>query len=128
MAGYRTRARALRDQVFAGPVHQTVTEVDGVVGRELQALIPEIRRILGDQGDAADEIAEITGRSLARLSSEIADLHTDMAALRAETAGVRNEVAALRAEAARLRAPLVDQAGPLSPPRATEDAAQLDRS
>jgi hypothetical protein len=117
--------------VFAGPVRQTVTEVDGVLGREMQALIPEfaeIRRILGDQGDAADEIAEITGRSLARLSAEIADLHTDMAALHAETAGVRNELADLRAETAGLRAQLADQAGPLSPPRATEDAAQLDRS
>ena len=90
MPGYRARARDVRDRVFAAPVHQTAAETSNEVARavlpelaELRRALAELQRIMGDQGDAADEIAEITGRALSRLSDEIVDLRADVAGLQA---------------------------------------------
>ena len=83
MAGYRARAREARDRVFAPSIYQTVRETADRVQQALLPELAEIRRIIGDQGDAADEIAEITGRTLARLSAEVADLRAEVADLRA---------------------------------------------
>ena len=83
MPGYRARARDVRDRVFAPSVHQTAAEASSEVARTLLPELAELRRILSDQGDAADEIAEITGRTLSRLHDEIADLRAELAEVRA---------------------------------------------
>jgi len=69
--------------VFAPSVHQTAAEASSEVARTLLPELAELRRILSDQGDAADEIAEITGRTLSRLHDEIADLRAELAEVRA---------------------------------------------
>jgi predicted transcriptional regulator len=81
MPGYRARARDVRDRVFAPSVHQTAAEASSEVAKTILPELAELRRILADQGDAADEIAEITGRTLTRLHDEIADLRAELGAL-----------------------------------------------
>jgi hypothetical protein len=46
---------------------------------ELRVTLGELRRILGDQGDAADEVAETLGRVLGKLLSEVSLLQEDVA-------------------------------------------------
>ena len=69
--------------MFAASVHQTAAETSSEVTRTLLPELAELRRILADQGDAADEIAEITGRTLSRLHDEIADLRAELAEVHA---------------------------------------------
>jgi hypothetical protein len=88
MPGYRARVRGARDRVLAPSVQQTSSEV----GRILLPELAELRRILGDQGDAADEIAEITGRTLTRLSDEIADLRAAVTVLQERLDQTRDPV------------------------------------
>ena len=41
----------------------------------------ELQRIVGDHGDAADEVAEVIGRTLTRLSAEVDALTAEVARL-----------------------------------------------
>ena len=82
MSGYRAKAREARDRVFAPPVHETVTGTVSGVNQSLLPELAELRRILSDQGDAADDVAEALGRTLTRLSAELADLTTEVVRLR----------------------------------------------
>lgn len=45
---------------------------------EIGARIAETQRILADQGDAADEVAETIGRTLTRLSAEVTALSSEV--------------------------------------------------
>lgn len=89
MAGYRAHVANARERVFATSVAQTVTRTTDEILKAVLPELAELRRILGDQGDAADEVAEITGRTLTRMAAEVADLHAEVAALRAEVAALR---------------------------------------
>lgn len=82
MVGYRARLRQTRDRVFAPSVQHTVAGTAAEVNRSLLPELAELRRILGDQGDAADEVAEALGRTLARLSAELTDLGAEVVRLR----------------------------------------------
>lgn len=100
MAGYRAQIANARERIFAPSVTQTVTRTTDDVVAAIGPQLSEIRRILGDQGDAADEVAEITGRTLARMAAEVTDLHRELSGLRAEVADLRSQLAALRDEGA----------------------------
>lgn len=82
MPGYRTVVRDVRGRVFATPVQETIDGTASEVERRLQGEFREIRRILGDQGDAADEVAEVLGRTITRLSTEVAELTAEVVRLR----------------------------------------------
>lgn len=96
MAGYRTQIANARERIFAPSVAQTVTRTTDDVVKAVLPELAEIRRILGDQGDAADEVAEITGRSLARMAAEVTDLRGELSDLRAEVSALRTELAETR--------------------------------
>lgn len=82
MPDYRTVARDVREKVFAVPVHDTISGVADEVERRLGPEMAEIRRILGDQGDAADEVAEVLGRTLSRLADQVDLLASEVVRLR----------------------------------------------
>ncbi|MGH9114420.1 MAG: hypothetical protein ACRDWW_01185 [Acidimicrobiales bacterium] len=82
MAGYRSMVRDVRTRVF--PLAAFGDEVERRLGPEFA----EVRRILGDQGDAADEVAEILGRTIAKLSVELEDLAVEVARLRDRLDGI----------------------------------------
>lgn len=69
--------RSVRERALGSLIRQVAT--DSV--SEVKASIAEIERILGYQGDAADEVAETTGRTLTRLSSELSALTAELARL-----------------------------------------------
>ena len=66
--------RAVRERALGSLIRQVAA--DSVA--EIRGSIAEIERVLGDQGDAADEVAETIGRSLTRLSAEITALTAEM--------------------------------------------------
>ena len=74
----RAKLRATRDRLVV-PVATATAE------RMVQPVLAEtaqLHRILGDQGDAADEVAETLGRTLTRLSAEVTSLTAEVAQLR----------------------------------------------
>jgi glycosyltransferase involved in cell wall biosynthesis len=72
----------LRERAIGGLIRTiAASTADEAVGR-VAARIDEVERILGDQGDAADEVAEIIGRTLTRLSAEVTALASEVALLR----------------------------------------------
>lgn len=78
MPSLRSKLRATRDRLVT-PVAAATAE------RAVQPVLAqtaELRRILGDQGDAADEVAETLGRTLTRLSAEVTSLAEEVAQLR----------------------------------------------
>jgi predicted transcriptional regulator len=91
MPAFRTRVKVVRDRALADPVRQTADQASSEVLKVLGPELAELRRILADQGDAADEIAEITGRTLTRLSDEVADLRTELAAVHAKLETLHRE-------------------------------------
>jgi hypothetical protein len=68
--------------MFAPSVQETVSGTAAEVSRRLLPELAELRRIIGDQGDAADEVAEALGRTLTRLSAEVTDLAAEVVRLR----------------------------------------------
>ena len=72
----------LRERAIGGLIRTIASNTaDEAVGR-VSARIAEVERILGDQGDSADEVAEIIGRTLTRLSAEVTGLSSEIALLR----------------------------------------------
>ena len=59
--------RRVREKWFEAAVRDTAT----ATVEALAPVIAELQRILGDQGDASDQVAEVVGRMLARLSGEV---------------------------------------------------------
>lgn len=74
--------RAAHSRLFAPSVRSTVAGTATEVNRSLLPELAELRRILGDQGDAADEVAEALGRTMTRLSAEVTDLTEEVVRLR----------------------------------------------
>jgi hypothetical protein len=67
MAAVLNPLRRVRHKWFEAAVRDTAAAT-------VDALTPqfaELRRVLGDQGDASDQVAEAIGRMLARLSGEV---------------------------------------------------------
>jgi glycosyltransferase involved in cell wall biosynthesis len=78
----RNTVSQLRERAIGGLIRTIAANTaDDAVGR-VDARIREVERILGDQGDAADEVAEIIGRTLTRLSAEVTALTSEVALLR----------------------------------------------
>jgi len=69
--------RSIRDRALGSLIRQVAA--DSVA--EVKASMAEIERILGYQGDAADEVAETIGRTLTRLTSELTALTAEVARL-----------------------------------------------
>ncbi|HET9077730.1 MAG TPA: hypothetical protein VFN68_12430 [Acidimicrobiales bacterium] len=63
-------ARAVADETATRMTQQLTAHLDEIVRSEMK----ELARMLRQQGDAADEVAETFGRTLTRLSSEIESL------------------------------------------------------
>ncbi|MCU4185557.1 hypothetical protein K6U06_14405 [Acidiferrimicrobium sp. IK] len=75
-------ARQARDRYLLDPIRQLVDERVGAAEQVTREEIAELRRIVGDHGDAADDVAEVFGRTLARLSAEVGALSEELARLR----------------------------------------------
>jgi hypothetical protein len=78
MPSLRSTLRATRDRLVV-PVAAATAER---MVQPVLAQTAELQRILGDQGDAADEVAETLGRTLTRLSAEVTSLAAEVAQLR----------------------------------------------
>jgi len=74
--------RSWHDRFFVEPVRRVVAqEVENASVRLVASFgeaTEELRRILGDLGDANDQVAEALGRSLTRLSAETEALHEEL--------------------------------------------------
>lgn len=68
-------------QVTAQVTAQVSAQVSERIGESLRAEMVEVARMLRQQGDAADEVAETLGRTLARLSAEVDHLAEAVARL-----------------------------------------------
>lgn len=80
----KTTVSQLRDRAIGGLIRTIAANTaDEAVGR-VSSRIDDVERILGDQGDAADEVAEVIGRTLTRLSAEVTALNSEIAQLRAQ--------------------------------------------
>jgi hypothetical protein len=90
------RLRAVVSEV----VTPLFAEMRDETSRTLRAELVEVQRMLRQQGDAADEVAETLGRTLVRLSSEIEALSAAIDRLDAnrQTTGPAAEVAAAAAD------------------------------
>jgi predicted RecB family endonuclease len=64
------RLRALLSEAVA-PVLTEICELRDRTAETLRVEFTEIHRMLRQQGDASDEVAEILGRTLARLGAEV---------------------------------------------------------
>lgn len=88
-AGYNRRMpsvggalRGAREKAIGGLVRQIAADTAGSAVQQVVARIGDVERVLGDQGDAADEAAEVFGRTLARLSAEVTALSAELTRLR----------------------------------------------
>lgn len=72
----------LRERAIGGLIRTIAANTANEAVGRVDARIREVERILGDQGDAADEVAEIIGRTLTRLSAEVTALSSEVALLR----------------------------------------------
>lgn len=74
--------RSWHERLFVDPVRRVVAqEVENASVRLVTSFgeaTEELRRILGDLGDANDQVAEAIGRSLTRLSAETEALHEEL--------------------------------------------------
>jgi hypothetical protein len=75
MARLRQRLRAGLDVYFAPQFARMSAEITAYLRTELA----EMHRMLRQQSDAADQVAETLGRTLTRLSAEVADLSEALA-------------------------------------------------
>ena len=69
--------RRFRQKLFEGAVRDAAAATAVAVAPEFA----ELRRIFGDQGDAADQVAETLGRVLTRLSGDLASLAGEVSRL-----------------------------------------------
>jgi hypothetical protein len=66
-----------RDRWFAAAVRDTAAATVDALAPEFA----EIRRVLGDYGDAADQVADTLGRVLTRLTGQVESLAEEVARL-----------------------------------------------
>jgi hypothetical protein len=66
-----------REKLFEAAIRETTAAVVAAQTAEFA----ELRRILGDQGDASDQVTEVLGRMLARLSGEVEALVAEIVRL-----------------------------------------------
>lgn len=74
----------LRERAIGGLIRTIAANTADEAVSRVSSRIDGVERILGDQGDAADEVAEVLGRTLTRLSAEVTALNTEVAQLRAQ--------------------------------------------
>jgi hypothetical protein len=74
MSALKRRARAAADKLVKPTVDQAAAGLSAELVAALRAEMVEVARMLRQQGDAADEVAETLGRTLARLSAEVETL------------------------------------------------------
>jgi hypothetical protein len=70
----RGRLRALLVDVVTPPFTEMREEIRQEIRTTLHHELGEVQRMLRQQGDASDEVAEILGRTLARLGAEVETL------------------------------------------------------
>jgi len=81
MSSLGSTLRSARERTIGGLVRQIAKDTaEESVGR-ISAHLVEIERIIADQGDAAGEVAEVIGRTLTRLSAEVAGLTAELSRL-----------------------------------------------
>ena len=75
-------ASQLRERAIGGLIRTIAANTADEAVRRVNSRIDEVERILSDQGDAADEVAEVIGRTLTRLSAEVTALTSEVSQLR----------------------------------------------
>ena len=88
VASLRSKLKAARDRVVVPVARETADRAVQPVLAETAQLL----RVLGDQGDAADEVAETLGRTMTRLSAEITSLATVIDSLATEVGQLRDRL------------------------------------
>ena len=83
-------ARDARQRYLLAPIANLVDQRVAALEQVTRTDIADLRRIIGEQGDAADDVAEVFGRTLTRLSAEVTALTEELARVRAalDAAGV----------------------------------------
>lgn len=78
MGSVKSSLRSARERALGGLLREVAEDaVQRICDR-----IGNVERILADQGDAADEVAETIGRTLTRLSAEVESLAIEVLRLR----------------------------------------------
>lgn len=75
-------ARVVTEAVTARVTADVTAQVSRDLVGALRAEMVEVARMLRQQGDASDEVAEVLGRTLVRLSAEIDELGEHLEARR----------------------------------------------
>ena len=75
-------AKQARDRYLLAPIRQIVDERVAAAEQVTRDEIADLRRVIGDHGDAADDVAEVFGRTLTRLSAEVSALSDELARVR----------------------------------------------
>ncbi|HUE60665.1 MAG TPA: hypothetical protein VMO88_13885 [Acidimicrobiales bacterium] len=78
----RSTVSRLRERAIGGLIRTIAADTADEAVYRVTERIQEVERILGNQGDAADEVAEVIGRTLTRLSAEVTALTSEIALLR----------------------------------------------
>lgn len=82
MQSPRSTVSRLRERAIGGLIRTIAADTADEAVYRVTERIQEVERILGNQGDAADEVAEVIGRTLTRLSAEVTALTSEIALLR----------------------------------------------
>ncbi len=76
-------ARQARERLLLAPISRIVDERVAAAEQVTRDEVAALRRIIGDHGDAADDVAEVFGRTLTRLSAEVTALTEELSRMRA---------------------------------------------
>ncbi|HEX6394483.1 MAG TPA: hypothetical protein VFZ97_13680 [Acidimicrobiales bacterium] len=82
MGSVKSSFRTARDRALGGLIREIADDAAERSVQQISDRIGNVERILGDQGDAADEVAETIGRTLTRLSAEVNSLAQEVVRLR----------------------------------------------
>jgi hypothetical protein len=77
-------ARQARDRYLVAPISRAVDERVSAAEQVTRDEVAGLRRIIGEYGDALDDLTEAFGRTLTRLSSEVTALTEELERLRAQ--------------------------------------------
>lgn len=78
MGSLGSTLRSVRERALGALIRQVAADTAERSVAEINARISETQRIIADQGDAADEVAETIGRTLTRLSAEVTALASEV--------------------------------------------------
>ena len=82
MGSVKSSFRTARERALGGLIREIAEDSAERSVQQISDRIANVERILADQGDAADEVAETIGRTLTRLSGEVNSLAQEVVRLR----------------------------------------------